>query len=66
MYSVVIVMVFAMPLSLGSRFGLIPAALAAVLMIVRTGLEDRTLHAELPGYPEYASRTRFHLVPGLW
>ena len=57
MYSAVIVLVFAVPMALGSRFGLIPAALMAVLMIVRTVFEDRTLHTELTGYP---------LMPGVW
>jgi protein-S-isoprenylcysteine O-methyltransferase Ste14 len=66
MYSAVIVLLFAVPLALGSRFGLIPAALLAALMIVRTQLEDRTLHAELPGYPDYARDTHYRLIPGLW
>ena len=66
MYSAVIVLVFALPLALGSRFGLIPAALMAVLMIVRTVFEDRTLHTELTGYPEYAKQTPYRLIPGVW
>lgn len=28
--------------------------------------EDRTLQAELPGYPEYARKVRYRLVPGIW
>jgi protein-S-isoprenylcysteine O-methyltransferase Ste14 len=35
-------------------------------MLLRTALEDHTLDAELPGYPEYASQVRHRLVPGLW
>lgn len=66
MYSAVIVLVFAVPLALGSRYGLIPAALTVALLTVRTWLEDRTLHAELPGYPEYARKTRYRLIPGIW
>jgi protein-S-isoprenylcysteine O-methyltransferase Ste14 len=31
-----------------------------------TGLEDRTLRAELPGHKEYTHRTRYCLVPGVW
>jgi len=46
-------------------------ALAVVLMIlvsavVRTRREDETLQQELPGYAEYALRTRFRLLPGIW
>ena len=66
MYSAVIVLVFAVPMALGSRFGLIPAVLMAVLMIVRTVFEDRTLHTELTGYPEYAKQTPYRLFPGIW
>ena len=66
MYSAVIVLVFTVPMALGSRFGLIPAALMAVLMIVRTVFEDRTLHTELTGYPEYAKQTPYRLMLGVW
>lgn len=66
MYSAVIVLLFAVPVALGSRFGLLPAAFLAVLLIVRTHFEDRTLHAELPGYPEYAKQTPSRLIPGIW
>jgi protein-S-isoprenylcysteine O-methyltransferase Ste14 len=66
MYSGVIILVLAVPVALGSRFGLIPAALMVALVIVRTYLEDRTLHGELPGYPEYARETPYRLVPGIW
>lgn len=54
------------PLMLGSPWALIPGALSALLMIVRTALEDQTLQAELPGYREYAARVRYRLLPGVW
>jgi len=66
MYSAVIVLMFAVPIALGSRFGLIPSVLAAALIIVRTYLEDRTLQKELPGYLDYMNRTRCRLIPGIW
>jgi protein-S-isoprenylcysteine O-methyltransferase Ste14 len=66
MYSAVIVLLFAVPVALGSRFGLVPAAIAVVLLLVRTFLEDRTLYEELQGYPEYCSKTRYRLLPGVW
>lgn len=56
----------ATPLLLGSRWALIPALLAAVVVIVRTALEDKTLQAELPGYKEYTLQTRYRLIPGIW
>ncbi len=56
----------AVPLILGSWWGLVAGGLAALFMVLRTALEDRTLHEELPGYTEYAQETRYRLVPGLW
>jgi protein-S-isoprenylcysteine O-methyltransferase Ste14 len=56
----------AVPLILGSLWALIPGALAAMLMIVRTALEDRTLQEELDGYEEYTHQVRYRLVPGIW
>jgi len=66
MYTAIVLIVFALPLALGSRFGLIPAALLVAVLMLRTYLEDATLHSELPGYPEYASETRYRLIPGIW
>ena len=57
---------FAMPLLFGSWWALIPGALAAVFIIVRTALEDKTLQVELNGYREYAQRIRYRLLPGVW
>jgi protein-S-isoprenylcysteine O-methyltransferase Ste14 len=56
----------AMAIALGSWWALIPAGVDAVGLIVRTGLEDRTLQAELPGYADYARQTRYRLLPGVW
>ena len=54
------------PLLLASAWAVVPAALAVVGIVIRTALEDRTLHAELAGYAAYAARVRFRLVPGIW
>jgi protein-S-isoprenylcysteine O-methyltransferase Ste14 len=66
MYTGVILFFLCFPLSLGSLYSYIPAALIAVLFVIRTALEDKTLKAELPGYAEYAAKVRFRLVPGVW
>lgn len=66
MYTVVIVLLFAVPIALGSRYALILAIFLTVLLIVRTYFEDRTLHEELVGYPEYAKKTPYRLVPRVW
>lgn len=54
------------PLLLDSLWAFLPAGLLAAVMVVRTALEDRTLQAELPGYAEYAQKTRYRLIPGVW
>jgi protein-S-isoprenylcysteine O-methyltransferase Ste14 len=54
------------PLVWGSLWALILGTVIVVLMIWRTSREDQTLHRELPGYEEYAARTRYHLLPGVW
>jgi protein-S-isoprenylcysteine O-methyltransferase Ste14 len=56
----------AAPLALGSLWALLPGVLTAIAMVIRTILEDRLLHVELPGYAEYAQRTRARLLPGVW
>ncbi|HEY8570361.1 isoprenylcysteine carboxylmethyltransferase family protein [Microbulbifer sp.] len=53
-------------LALGSVWTLIPAAVAAIITVVRTVLEDQTLTKELPGYRDYAQRVRYRLIPGIY
>ena len=66
MYVGIIIAMLMIPLSLGSLFALIPAALIVLLFILRTALEDKTLRKELPGYQEYSRVVRYRLVPGIW
>ena len=54
------------PILLGSWWGVIPGVAAAVLYVVRTSMEDKTLKEELPGYDEYTNDVKFRLIPGLW
>ena len=54
------------PLLLASTWAFVPALITVVLFVIRTAFEDNTLHAELPGYAEYATRVRFRLIPGVW
>ncbi len=54
------------PIFLDSLWTFLPVAAMTVVLIIRTALEDRTLREELPGYKEYAQKTRFRLVPGIW
>ncbi|MNJ47051.1 Isoprenylcysteine carboxyl methyltransferase (ICMT) family protein [compost metagenome] len=65
-YTAALWLFFGMALALGSFWALLPAALAAAFLIVRTAWEDQLLQAELDGYVEYAGRVQFKLFPGIW
>jgi protein-S-isoprenylcysteine O-methyltransferase Ste14 len=66
MYVGVIVLLFCIPLALGSLWTLIPGTLLTALFVIRTHLEDKTLHTELEGYASYADTVRYRLFPGIW
>lgn len=53
-------------LALSSVWTLIPAAIAMIIAVTRTSLEDRTLQEELPGYREYAGKVRYRLLLGIY
>ena len=61
-----IVYELAVPVLLASWWAALPSVVNAILLVVRTALEDRTLQAELAGYTDYARQVRFRLLPGLW
>lgn len=56
----------AFPLVLQSYWAFIPVSAGALLLVVRTLLEDRLLMERLAGYAQYAARTRWRLVPGVF
>ncbi len=66
MYVGLIFGAISMPLLLGSWWALIPGIMMVVAAIWRTSREDQVLQEELPGYAEYAQRTRYRLLPGVW
>ncbi|WP_147819430.1 methyltransferase family protein [Salidesulfovibrio onnuriiensis] len=51
---------------LGSLYSLIPGILAVTVTVVRTHMEDKMLRNGLNGYPEYAERVRYRLIPRVW
>jgi protein-S-isoprenylcysteine O-methyltransferase Ste14 len=65
-YTGAILFELATPILLGSAWALIPGAVSALALVVRTLLEDRSLHTELAGYADYAGRVRYRLLPGVW
>jgi protein-S-isoprenylcysteine O-methyltransferase Ste14 len=57
---------FATPVLLDSLWTYLPAVFISIVLLVRTDLEDRALKQDLQGYKEYAQKTRYRLLPGLW
>jgi len=56
----------AVPILLASWWAFVISGLSALLLILRTALEDRLLQAELAGYADYARQVRYRLLPGIW
>jgi protein-S-isoprenylcysteine O-methyltransferase Ste14 len=65
-YAGTILTAVTIPLLLGSLWAFWPGLVLIAALVARTLLEDRLLHAELPGYGDYARRVRFRLLPGVW
>ncbi len=56
----------AVPILLGSWWALAASGINAILLLLRTALEDRTLRRELNGYDSYCRDVRYRLLPGIW
>ena len=65
-YAASIVTYLTTPFFLDAAWALLPAAMLATALVIRTGLEDQTLRAKLPGYDDYARRVRYRLLPRVW
>jgi protein-S-isoprenylcysteine O-methyltransferase Ste14 len=54
-------------IALGSWYATLLLIVCTVpFLLYRVIAEDGVLHAELPGYTDYAARVRWRLVPGVW
>ena len=65
-YTGAILYELAVPFLLASWPALVASGLSALLLVLRTALEDRTLQAELTGYADYVCQVRYRLLPGIW
>jgi protein-S-isoprenylcysteine O-methyltransferase Ste14 len=66
MYAGTILYFLGTPLLLGSWYGLAFAPVFIGLLAVRAVMEERVLTAALDGYPAYAARVRYRLIPFVW
>jgi protein-S-isoprenylcysteine O-methyltransferase Ste14 len=53
-------------LVLGSWWGLAMVPILGFLLVVRIGIEEKTLRMGLEGYDDYARRVRWRLIPLIW
>lgn len=66
MYVGLILLLYTIPVALGSLWTLLPASVLTLLFVIRTHYEDKTLHQELEGYKAYSGRVKYRLLPGIW
>lgn len=66
MYAAALVMLFGIPLALGSWWGLFALLLVLPVLIWRLLDEERFLRRNLPGYTEYQAKVKYRLLPFVW
>jgi protein-S-isoprenylcysteine O-methyltransferase Ste14 len=66
MYAGAVALVLAIPLALGSWWGLLVPVITTPVLIARIFDEERALSAELPGYQDYLLAVPWRLIPLVW
>jgi protein-S-isoprenylcysteine O-methyltransferase Ste14 len=66
MYAGALVMLFGMPIALGSWWGLLVLVPMMPALIWRLLDEEKFLASKLPGYASYQHQVRFRLIPLIW
>jgi len=66
LYAGAILLVLAMPISLGSWWALIPAAVVALTVVARIKFEEEMLLKGMDGYADYQKRVRYKLLPKIY
>jgi protein-S-isoprenylcysteine O-methyltransferase Ste14 len=66
MYAAMLMMYPATGLMFGSGWALAASSLIVVMIVWRTAREDGYLRENLTGYADFASHTRYRLLPGVW
>jgi protein-S-isoprenylcysteine O-methyltransferase Ste14 len=66
MYTGSLIMIFGIPLALGSWWGLLISVAMTLVFVWRLLDEEKFLERSLPGYTEYCQKVRYHLIPFVW
>ena len=66
LYAGALLMILTIPIALGSWWGLIPAAVAVLSLVVRIKSEEEMLINGMDGYKDYQTRVRYKLIPKVY
>ncbi|MQR01215.1 isoprenylcysteine carboxylmethyltransferase family protein [Glaciimonas sp. GS1] len=66
MYGGALIMLFGIPLALGSWWGLFAFYPMLLVIVWRLLDEEIFLAKNLPGYEEYTEKVKYHLIPHVW
>jgi protein-S-isoprenylcysteine O-methyltransferase Ste14 len=66
MYAGALLLILAMPIALGSWWGLLLSVSSTPLLIARILDEEHALSAGLPGYNDYRRTVPYRLIPLIW
>lgn len=66
LYAGAALMILATPIALGSWWGVLPACVAVVALILRIKYEEEMLVQGMQGYVDYQKRVPYKLIPGIF
>jgi protein-S-isoprenylcysteine O-methyltransferase Ste14 len=66
MYAGIVIMMFGIPLALGSYWGLVFVISGLIMLAIRIRDEEKLLQEELDGYRDYTQEVRYRVVPYMW
>jgi protein-S-isoprenylcysteine O-methyltransferase Ste14 len=66
LYTGGILMIFGVPIALGSWISLLPAAIGVLALIIRIKFEEEMLLKGMEGYDDYRSRVKYKLIPKIY
>jgi protein-S-isoprenylcysteine O-methyltransferase Ste14 len=66
MYAGAFIMLFGVPLALGSWWGLLPIIPMIGVIILRLLEEEKFLVKNLAGYTEYRNKVKYRIIPFIW
>ena len=66
LYSGASVMILTLPIALGSWWGVLPAVIGVLSLVLRIQFEEEMLVKGMDGYREYQTRVKYKLIPGIY